>query len=200
MSTPGHEPGTPRRAPQHGRAGDPKTETVDAPLGHDRVDANSVDATSATVKRAPLPQWWWDQTLQTRRRVAAVVVVIFLGGVGGLVFALSSPSDDPAQGEAQTVDETAREAQVFVAALPTTRVGNWDAIAQCESEGDWGAATGNGFYGGLQFTQATWLEFGGVGSPHETTREVQIMIGESVQTAQGWGAWPACSAELGLSG
>ena len=83
--------------------------------------------------------------------------------------------------------------------MPPERVATWDRLAECETEGDWGAATGNGYYGGLQFTQATWLEFGGTGSPHEATREEQIMRAEAVHTEQGWAAWPRCSATLGLS-
>ncbi|MDQ3449762.1 MAG: transglycosylase family protein, partial [Actinomycetota bacterium] len=77
----------------------------------------------------------------------------------------------------------------------------WDQLAQCESGGDWAINTGNGYYGGLQFSYDTWAAYGG-GAYAETadqaSREQQIAIAEKVQSAQGWGAWPACSAELGL--
>ena len=69
---------------------------------------------------------------------------------------------------------------------------NWDAIAECESGGNWRANTGNGFYGGLQFKQSTWTSHGGVGSPANASREHQIMVAERVLANQGIGAWPSC--------
>jgi hypothetical protein len=87
------------------------------------------------------------------------------------------------------------------AAAPTaTSASTWDALAQCESGGNWSTNTGNGFSGGLQFTPTTWAAFGGTGSPADATREQQIAVAENVQASQGWGAWPACAAKLGLSG
>lgn len=76
---------------------------------------------------------------------------------------------------------------------------DWDALAQCESGGNWGINTGNGFSGGLQFTPSTWAGFGGQGNPQDATREQQIAVAENVLAGQGWGAWPSCSAQLGLS-
>ncbi|WP_396350894.1 transglycosylase family protein [Kocuria palustris] len=76
---------------------------------------------------------------------------------------------------------------------------DWDALAMCESSGNWAIDTGNGFSGGLQFTPSTWAAFGGEGAAHEATREQQIAVAENVLAEQGWGAWPACSARLGLS-
>ena len=79
---------------------------------------------------------------------------------------------------------------------------NWAAIAQCESGGNWAINTGNGYYGGLQFSSTTWLNLGGgayAPTADLATREQQIAIAEKVLAAQGWGAWPACSAGLGLS-
>ncbi len=73
----------------------------------------------------------------------------------------------------------------------------WDAIAQCESGGNWAINTGNGYYGGLQFTLSTWQAYGGSGYPNEASREEQIAVAERVQNAQGWGAWPVCAAEAG---
>lgn len=76
----------------------------------------------------------------------------------------------------------------------------WDALAECESGGDWSINTGNGYYGGLQFLPETWEAHGGTGNPADASREQQIAVAENVLESQGWGAWPACSAELGLSG
>jgi resuscitation-promoting factor RpfE len=69
---------------------------------------------------------------------------------------------------------------------------NWDAIAQCESGGNWGISTGNGFSGGLQFTPSTWRSNGGSGSPNGASRDEQIRVAENVLHSQGIGAWPVC--------
>ena len=74
----------------------------------------------------------------------------------------------------------------------------WDALARCESGGNWNTNTGNGFSGGLQFLPSTWAAHGGVGDPASASREQQIAVAERVLASQGWGAWPACSAKLGL--
>jgi LysM repeat protein len=74
----------------------------------------------------------------------------------------------------------------------------WDRLAQCESGGNWSISTGNGFYGGLQFTPGTWRAAGGTGMPNQASRETQIRVAQRVLQQQGWGAWPACSSRLGL--
>jgi uncharacterized protein YabE (DUF348 family) len=76
--------------------------------------------------------------------------------------------------------------------------GVWDRIAQCESGGNWSINTGNGYYGGLQFTPSTWRAFGGSGMPHQASRAEQIAVAKRVQAGQGWGAWPACTSKLGI--
>ena len=68
----------------------------------------------------------------------------------------------------------------------------WDRLAQCESGGDWSINTGNGYYGGLQFTMGTWRSNGGSGSPHHASRAEQIRVAENVLRTQGIGAWPSC--------
>ncbi|MGO9068942.1 transglycosylase family protein [Mycobacterium sp.] len=69
---------------------------------------------------------------------------------------------------------------------------NWDAIASCESGGNWAISTGNGYAGGLQFTPSTWRANGGAGSPNGASREEQIQVAENVLHSQGIGAWPVC--------
>jgi resuscitation-promoting factor RpfE len=69
---------------------------------------------------------------------------------------------------------------------------NWDAVAACESGGNWGTATGNGYYGGLQFTMGTWRANGGSGSPQHASRDEQIRVAENVLRTQGIKAWPVC--------
>lgn len=93
----------------------------------------------------------------------------------------------------------AQPATVKVGTKPISAV--WQQLAQCESGGNWGTNTGNGYYGGLQFSQGTWAAHGGgefapradLASPGE-----QITVAERVRSSQGWGAWPACTSGMGL--
>jgi hypothetical protein len=80
---------------------------------------------------------------------------------------------------------------------------DWDALAKCESGGNWQISTGNGFYGGLQFTRGTWLSYGGgafAPTANKATREQQITVAARVAAGQGWGAWPNCSIKAGIRG
>ena len=86
------------------------------------------------------------------------------------------------------------------AANAATDGATWDALAQCESGGNWATNTGNGYSGGLQFSASTWAAYGGTGSAAGASREQQIAVAEQIQSSQGWGAWPSCAAQLGLSG
>lgn len=78
----------------------------------------------------------------------------------------------------------------------------WDALAQCESSGNWAINTGNGYYGGLQFDKQTWDAYGGdqyAAYPHEASREQQIAIATQVRDDRGgYSAWPSCQQQLGL--
>ena len=76
---------------------------------------------------------------------------------------------------------------------------NWDAVAKCESGNNWAINTGNGYYGGLQFSMQTWRGHGGQGNPAAASREEQIRIAERVLASQGVDAWPTCG-RLGLGG
>ncbi|MER5472154.1 transglycosylase family protein [Streptomyces sp. NPDC002935] len=81
--------------------------------------------------------------------------------------------------------------------------GVWDRIAQCESGGNWHINTGNGYYGGLQFSAGTWRAYGGTAyapTADKASRSAQIAVASKVQSAQGWGAWPTCSARAGAYG
>ncbi|MBC2866590.1 transglycosylase family protein [Streptomyces mexicanus] len=81
--------------------------------------------------------------------------------------------------------------------------GVWDRIARCESGGDWHINTGNGYYGGLQFAAHTWRAYGGTAyapTADRASRPQQIAVAARVQQAQGWGAWPVCSARAGAFG
>lgn len=79
----------------------------------------------------------------------------------------------------------------------------WNALARCESGGDWHINSGNGYYGGLQFSQGTWIAHGGTRfAPRAdlATRQQQITIASRVVATQGWRAWPVCSQRAGLRG
>ena len=77
----------------------------------------------------------------------------------------------------------------------------WDDLARCESGGNWAINTGNGYYGGLQFSYSTWHGYDGgefAEYPHEATREQQIAVAERLRAARGYQPWPACRVKLGL--
>ncbi|MHC5906981.1 transglycosylase family protein [Streptomyces sp. S6] len=81
--------------------------------------------------------------------------------------------------------------------------GVWDRIAKCESGGDWHINTGNGYYGGLQFSASTWRAYGGTAyasTADQASRAQQIAVAAKVQAGQGWGAWPVCSGRAGAYG
>lgn len=85
-------------------------------------------------------------------------------------------------------------------AAPTS---SWDAVAECESGGNWSINTGNGYYGGLQFSQQTWTGFGGgqyAATADQASKSQQIAVAEKVLATQGWGAWPSCSVSAGVTG
>ncbi|MBV6760131.1 transglycosylase family protein [Rhodococcus opacus] len=77
---------------------------------------------------------------------------------------------------------------------------NWDGVAQCESGGNWGINTGNGYYGGLQFSQSTWQANGGSGSASNASKAEQVRVAENVLATQGQGAWPVCGQYLTTGG
>ncbi|PTR31720.1 transglycosylase-like protein with SLT domain [Rhodococcus sp. OK519] len=86
----------------------------------------------------------------------------------------------------------------FAAGIGTANAAthNWDGVAQCESGGNWAINTGNGYSGGLQFSQSTWTANGGTGSPHTASKEEQIRVAENTLVSQGPGAWPTCGQYL----
>lgn len=90
---------------------------------------------------------------------------------------------------------------VMAAPAEAASLSTWKRLAQCESGQRWQINTGNGYYGGLQFSARTWKGFGGrkfAFNAHRATRAEQIKIAEKVRRNQGWGAWPTCSRKLGL--
>lgn len=117
----------------------------------------------------------------------------------------------PAQATEQTSPSDAEQHRPSVTPppAPSTSVGEaeqagtvWDRLAQCESRGQWHIHTGNGYEGGLQFLNSTWLSMGGgqyAKHAYQATREQQITIAEKTLAASSWAQqWPDCSKKLGL--
>jgi LysM repeat protein len=113
------------------------------------------------------------------------------------------PSGSSVASDSTSVDNSA-VSTAAVTEVPSSNATNsssdsvWNELAECESGGDWSIDSGNGFYGGLQFTLASWQAVGGVGYPNQASEAQQIAAAEQLQSTQGWSAWPVCSAELGL--
>jgi LysM repeat protein len=108
------------------------------------------------------------------------------------------PAPPPAPAAVSVTQPSPPAAASVTTAAPASSGGaNWSAIAACESGGNWSASTGNGFYGGLQFTEQTWLGYGGgqyASSANQATKAQQIAVAERVLAGQGIGAWPVCGA------
>ncbi|MDN5750556.1 MAG: transglycosylase family protein, partial [Pseudonocardia sp.] len=120
-----------------------------------------------------------------------------------------SGADKSERGESGGIDDPADSADPApptdpqdAAAVDAPASGDWDALAECESGGDWAIDAGNGYYGGLQFDTATWVGYGGeeyAATADGATREQQIEVAERVRSDRGgYGSWPACSDRLGL--
>lgn len=75
----------------------------------------------------------------------------------------------------------------------------WESIAKCETNGNWSSDTGNGYFGGLQFSQGAWNSVGGSGNPAQASKDEQISRGKMLQKMRGWGVWGACAQRLGLN-
>ena len=128
-------------------------------------------------------------------------------GTQNVTFAVSTVNgvETGRQLVAHDVVTPARPSVLRIGAKPGTLVppvsngATWDALAACESSGNWAINTGNGFYGGVQFNQNTWERHGGLRyAPRAdlATREEQIAIAEVTRARQGWGAWPVCSVRV----
>lgn len=114
--------------------------------------------------------------------------------------AAATPAKQTAVAKPRAAATPKRTAQVSKPAPAATNVngGVWDRLAQCESTGNWSINSGNGYYGGLQFSLSSWRAVGGTGYPHQASKAEQISRAEALKAKQGWGAWPACTKKLGL--
>jgi LysM repeat protein len=110
----------------------------------------------------------------------------------------AAPAPSHRQAPAPSSSSSHRQAPAAPSSSSSAGGTVWDRLAQCESGGNWSISTGNGYYGGLQFSQGSWNAAGGSGNPANASREEQIRVAENLRARQGWGAWPACSRALGL--
>jgi hypothetical protein len=136
---------------------------------------------------------------------------------GGVLSARRTSLEMGATTRAEAVDERRSDApadvrmeatlvgiSTAVPVRPTAAYGGdsvWDALAMCESGGNWAINTGNGYYGGLQFSLGAWNGYGGAEFaeyPHQATRGEQIIVAERLRAARGYAPWPACRTKLGL--
>jgi resuscitation-promoting factor RpfB len=165
----------------------------------------------------------WARIGSRKTAVVVMIVGVLVVGVGGAL--LPRPTAGTA---ANSATSTARSAPSSIPTIATTAPkttakpsstkraaggGNtaaapgpadsrmWNALAECESSGDWAIDTGNGLYGGLQIDRSTWLSYGGQAYaplPSKATREQQILIAEKVRAKGGFSPWSSCARKLGL--
>ncbi len=160
-------------------------------------DTLSVIAAHAYGNAADWPAVWWANRQQVPNpNVIAAGQRLQLPASGQVptLMARAAQAAIPARSAAPA---PAAAAPVSTAAPASSGGANWPAIAACESGGNWGANTGNGFYGGLQFSEQTWLGYGGgqyASSANLATAAQQIAVAERVLAGQGIGAWPVCGA------
>jgi hypothetical protein len=119
--------------------------------------------------------------------------IILISGARGASAAAEGGAADDEVGVVPTGGPAAEPS-----ATPEPGYGVWDRLAACESTSNWHAATGNGYWGGLQFDLPSWRAAGGYGRPDQASRAEQIRVGQNWQRIRGWSAWPACSRKLGL--
>jgi hypothetical protein len=157
---------------------------------------------------------------ETRRKAAATETVrepVDRRIAVGTKAPAPKPAPQPARTEAPSSSSSTSSSASSSAARPSTpraaapapkpsqasapASGAWQALAQCESGGNWSTNTGNGYYGGLQFSASSWAGAGGTRYaplPHQATPAEQIATAEVLRSNGGWGHWPACSSKLGL--
>lgn len=178
------------------------------------VDGMQIQVTRLRIEKVtqqmplvPVSQRIEDATMNMSRQV---VVDPGTPGVQDVTFAVAKVNgvETGRLPVANVVVSPARDSVLRVGAKPGTEVPPvtmpraWDAVAQCESGGNWAINTGNGYFGGVQFDQNTWERQGGLRYAQRAdlaTREEQIAIAEVTRARQGWGAWPVCSGRVGTS-
>jgi len=183
----------------------PGTHHVPASYTVQQGDSLSAIAAHTYGKAADWPAVWWvnrHQVANPNLITAGQLLRLPSSGQVPAWMALAAqaaiPTPPPAPAAVSVTQASPPAAASVSTAAPASSGGaNWSAIAACESGGNWSASTGNGFYGGLQFTEQTWLGYGGgqyASSANQATKAQQIAVAERVLAGQGIGAWPTCGA------
>ncbi|WP_137723525.1 resuscitation-promoting factor [Prescottella subtropica] len=162
-----------------------RTETQPIAPPEQRVDDPELEQDTTTVERPGVP--------------GERTVTVSVTTVNGSETARRELSSELGREAEPAVVRVGTKPKPSVASVAAGSV--WDALAQCEATGNWAINSGNGFYGGLQFSQGTWAAHGGTqyaARADLASREQQIAVAQKVQAAQGWGAWPGCTSTLGL--
>ena len=179
-----------------------------APASYTVQQGDSLSAIAAHQygHAADWPAVWWVNRRQVAnpnliaagqrlRLPASGQVPAWMARAAQAAIPVAAPAPAPAVSAAPADPSAA--APVSTAVPASSGGANWAAIAACESGGNWGANTGNGFYGGLQFTEQTWLAYGGgqyASSANQASQSEQIAVAQRVLAGQGIGAWPVCGA------
>ena len=192
----------------------PATHHVPASYTVHQGDTLSAIAAHAYGSSADWPAIWWANRHQVanpnmitagqRLRLPAsghVSARMAHAALAAIPAARPAPASAPAPAQAQAGSASQADPPPVApvsTGVPASSSGvNWSAIAACESGGNWSADTGNGFYGGLQFTEQTWLAYGGgqyASSANLASESEQIAVADRVLAGQGIGAWPVCGA------
>ena len=158
-------------------------------------DTLSVIAARSYGNSADWPAVWWVNRHQVRNPNVLLVGQRLRLPASGQVTAAIARAAQAAMPAPPPPSPAPTTAASYSQPDPSAGGANWNAIAACESGGNWSINTGNGFYGGLQFTQQTWLGYGGgqyASSANLATPSEQIAVAQRVLGGQGIGAWPVC--------
>ncbi|MQY19634.1 resuscitation-promoting factor [Nocardia macrotermitis] len=188
-------------------------DSVQPPAGTPLTDGMNITVTRkrvvSRVERVPLPPTEQNVSDVTMNMDRTVVENPGKAGVQDVTFAVSIVNGivtgkKPVSSSVVVPSQprTVRKGAKPGTEVPPVRDGAiWDALAKCESGGNWAINTGNGYFGGVQFDQNTWARQGGLRyapRPDLATRNEQIAIAEKTRARQGWGAWPTCTSRLGI--
>lgn len=176
---------------------------VAAPVGLLAATSSGAPSSPAEAAASPSTSFRTDE-LQTIRALQASRPVGFMAAEEAAHAAAAAPV--VVEVPTTVAPTTAAPAPAPIPAPAPARSGagdpddpaSWDRLAQCESGGNWAIDTGNGYYGGLQFSLSSWQAVGGTGYPHEASRETQIEMGQRLYNAGGgWSNWPGCTRSFG---
>ena len=214
-STPPRTNGSPRLARRALLTAGAALAAVAAPVGLVAATAGDTPATRSEAAEAPSTSFLADELQLVRAQLATEAVQLALDTPAEVAKAAEAVALTTTTTAAPTTTTTAPPPPPPTTAPPApppapapapSGPGNgdpedpasWDRLAGCESGGNWAINTGNGYYGGLQFSLSSWQAVGGTGYPHEHSRETQIEMGKRLYySGGGWSHWPGCTRSFG---